>query len=469
MAEADIYDLLVIGCGSGGLAAARRAGSYGAKVAIFESGPLGGTCVNVGCVPKKVMFNTAHVAEALNDAAGYGFKFGDANKWQFDYAALKAKRDAYVKRLNGIYERNLDKDGVDLIRGKAKFVDAETLDCDGKQYKGKKILIACGGTPNVPNIPGKEFINTSDDFFNTLETLPKKCAVVGAGYIAVELGHVLQTLGVDVSLMFRKPTLLRTFDEDIIEGAMKELEHAGVTMCGSTTIESIAQDGDTYTLTDQNGVAHSGFDYVLYAIGRHPVTSVLNTESIGLKLNKRGYVESDEWEQTNVENILALGDVNGKIELTPVAIRAGRALSDRLYGGQKDAKMDYVNVPSVVFLDPPIGSIGYTEKEANEQFKGQQLSIYRSKFRNMYYSIPDRDSKTMFKLICVGENEKVVGIHLHGLGSDEMLQGFGVAVKMGATKKDIDSVCAIHPTASEEVVTMKSPLRTYTAGERPSE
>jgi len=466
--SAEKFDFLVIGGGSGGLGAARRAGAHGAKVAIFENDRLGGTCVNVGCVPKKVMFNTAHVAETLKDAEGYCFT--GLGEWKFDMAALKKKRDAYVERLNAIYARNIEKDEVHLVRGTAKFKDANTIISNGKEYTAPHILIACGGAPSIPDIPGKEYIATSDDFFNKLDTLPKKAAVVGAGYIAVELGHVLQMLGVNVSLFFRNKSLLRTFDEDLQVGALTELGHAGVTLMGEKTIERIDKDGEnSFTLTDQTGEKHEGFDYVLYAVGRGPVTSVLNVDDVGIDMDKKGYIHSNDFEETNVKGIYSLGDVNGKIELTPVAIRAGRCLADRLFAGKTDAKMDYVNVPSVVFLDPPIGSVGMTEEEANKAYVGEKISIYRTRFRNMYYTIPDRNSMTMFKLICVGENEKVVGMHLHGLGSDEMLQGFGVAIKMGATKEDIDSVVAIHPTASEEIVTMKAPTRTYTAGARPQE
>jgi len=469
---ANHFDLLVIGGGSGGLGCARRAASYGAKVAVFEHSRLGGTCVNVGCVPKKVMFNTAHVRETLHDAKGYGFNFGDVT---FDFATLKKKRDDYVKFLNGIYARNLDKDNVTYIAKRATFVDGKTLRAGEEIYTGEHILVACGGRPNMPDIPGIEFAKQSDDFFNSLEELPKKAAVVGAGYIAVELSHVMQTLGVDTSLVFRRGSVLRNFDDDIQIGALSELKNVGVTLMANTTINSISEvkseEGTTYTLTDQNDDVHEGFDYVLYAIGRGPVSDLLNIDDLGLECNKRGHILSNEFEETNVKGIYALGDVNGKVELTPVAIRAGRCLADRLFGGKEGSKMDYVNVPSVVFIDPPIGSVGYSEKEANEVFKGEKITIYRTKFKNMYYRMAEREQTplTMFKLICVGEEEKVVGMHLQGLGADEMLQGFGVAVKMGATKQDIDSVVAIHPTASEELVTMKAPLRVYTGGEQPEE
>jgi len=467
------FDLLVIGGGSGGLGCARRAASYGAKVAVFEHSRLGGTCVNVGCVPKKVMFNTARVMETLHDARGYGFEFGDVN---FNFQTLKRKRDEYIKYLNGIYGRNLQKDDVTFIPKRASFVNAKTLRAGDELYTADHILIACGGRPAMPDIPGKEFIKNSDDFFNTLEVLPKKAAVVGAGYIAVELGHVMQMLGVDTSLVFRRGACLRSFDEDIQIGTLQELSNAGVTLMSNTTIKEIKEnktgDETTYTLVDQNDAEYSDFDYVLYAIGRGPVSDLLNIDELDIETTPRGHVISDEYECTNVDGIYSLGDINGKVELTPVAVRAGRMLADRLFGGKPEAKMDYVNVPSVVFLDPPIGSIGYSEKAANEEYAGEKITVYRTKFYNMYYRMAEREKKpaSMFKIICIGEEERVVGLHLHGLGADEMLQGFGVAMKMGATKEDIDSVVAIHPTASEEVVTMKKPLRTYTAGEeRPEE
>jgi len=352
------------------------------------------------------------------------------------------------------------------VRDTVQFVDSKTLQgSDGQKYTAQRIVIACGGSPRIPDIEGKEHIATSDDFFNKLEDLPKKVAIVGAGYIAVELGHVMQTLGSDVTLFCRKSSLLRSFDIEIQQSAIRELDHANVTLEFSKRIGKIEklEDG-SYTLFSLKGQPFPGFDYVLYAIGRNPVSRSLNIDKIGLECNERGYVKSDEWEQTAVEGVFALGDVNGKIELTPVAIRAGRKLADRLYGGKDNAKCDYVNVPSVVFLDPPIGTCGLTEKQVNatKRFKGEPISVYTARFRNMYYTIPNKDVKTLMKIICAGEDQKVVGIHLHGLGCDEMLQGFGVAMKMGATKEDLDSCVAIHPTAAEEMVTMKEPTRQYT-------
>jgi len=473
MADAEVntdYDVLVIGGGSGGIGFSKRAASYGAKVCLFENKRLGGTCVNVGCVPKKIMFNTANVAQTLRHAKSYGFDFGENNSYTFSYPELKKRRDAHIVKLNGIYGRGLDKLNIDCVQATVKFVDKNTLEADGKKYRAERILIACGGSPRIPNIPGKEFIATSDDFFNTLEELPKKCAVVGAGYIAVELGHVMQSLGSDVSLFYRKGSVLRSFDADIQACAIKELKHVGVDMVANTSISSIekAEDG-TFTLesiSKQAGTRRfEGYDYVLYAIGRNPVTNNLNADDLGLEVNQRGYVKSDEWEATAVDSIFALGDVNGKIELTPVAIRAGRKLADRLYGGKDDSKCDYEKVPSVVFLDPPIGTCGLTESQANEKHKGEKITIYTSTFRNMYHTIPDEQVKTFMKFVCVGEKETVVGLHMMGVACDEILQGFGVAMKMGATKEDMDSCVAIHPTAAEELVTMKSPKRQYVGGD----
>jgi len=466
------FDFLVIGGGSGGLGAARRASSYGAKVALFEGGRLGGTCVNVGCVPKKVMWNAAHMADLIrHDARDYTF---DLTEWDaFDFRTFKVKRDDYVKRLNGIYARNLIKDSVEHIPEYASFVDENTVVAGDLEYTAPHILIATGGEPMVQDIPGKEWLATSDDFFNKLDFLPKRTAVIGAGYIAVELSQMLQSLGSDVSIFTRHEYPLRNFDDLIYTGVKSSMEEQGVNVVSNSAIKEVVKDkggmvtlidnvGDEYqrydcslTLIDADGNKHQNYDYAVTAIGRGPLSSKLNLEKIGVKVNKRGHIESDEWEQTNVQGIYSLGDVSGKIELTPVAIAAGRALADRLFGGFKESKMDYVNVPSVIFTHPPCASIGISEKQAREQFKDDDIKVYTSKFTNMHYAVTEHKPKTQMKVICVGKEEKVAGIHMTGLGVDEMMQGFGVAVKMGATKADLDSCCAIHPTASEELVTMR--------------
>jgi len=449
------FDFLVIGGGSGGLGAARRAASYGAKVAVFEAARLGGTCVNVGCVPKKVMWNAAHVADTVrHDAKSYMFDVTELSG--FDFRRFKQKRDDYVKRLNGIYERNLEKDNVEYIPEFASFLDERTLIAGDKEYTAPHILIATGGAPEVQDIPGKEFLATSDDFFNKLDFLPKKMAVIGAGYIAVELSQMMQSLGSDVSIFTRREYPLRRFDDLIYTGVKLSMEEQGVNVVSNTTIKEVVKNyDDTLTLIDSEGNKYEGFQYALTAIGRGPLSTAINLHKIGVGVNKRGHIVSDEYEQTNVKGIYSLGDVNGKIELTPVAIAAGRALSDRLFGGFRNRKMDYVNVPSVIFTHPPCASIGISEKEARAQYKDDEIKVYKSKFTNMYYSMTTYKPKTHMKIVCVGKAEKVVGLHMIGKNVDEIMQGFGVAVKMGATKADLDSCCAIHPTAAEELVTMR--------------
>jgi len=453
MSKAAQYDFLVIGGGSGGLGAARRAGSYGAKVCVFEQSRLGGTCVNVGCVPKKITWNAANIATALNEEAeGYEFKV-DAEA--INYKKFAEKRAAYVKKLNGIYLRNLDKDNVELVREYASFVDAKTIKAGDKTYTADHILIACGGAPKMPNIPGKELMKNSDDFFNELDELPKKMAVIGAGYIACELSQVMQALGSKVSLFIRKDKPLRRFDELISGGVLEEMESQGVDVVKNTSISAVKKaDDGTFTLSCGDK-SFEGYDYVLAAIGRGPLSKQLNLDKAGVEVNQRGQVESNKWEETNVKGIYSLGDVNGKIELTPVAIRAGRKLSDRLFGKKEGAFCDYDNVPSVIFTHPPCGSVGISEAEARVKYGDENVKVYNAKFTNMYYSMCEHKPKTRMKLIVQGEDEKVVGLHMQGLGCDEMLQGFGVAVKMGATKADFDSCVAIHPTASEELVTLR--------------
>lgn len=350
----------------------------------------------------------------------------------------------------------------------AKFIDSNIVESDGIKYNGKHILIAVGGFPYIPKISGKEFIETSDDFFNKLDYVPKKVAVVGAGYIAVELAQVLQGLGSEVHLFIRGEHPLRKFDIMIQKSIHNALCHSGVKVINNSNIIEIKEiSNKNYTLItkENNNVEYKEFDYILYAIGRGPLTEDLGLQHTKVIQDKRGFIQSNEWEETNQPGIYALGDINNKVSLTPVAIRAGRKLGDRLFGNKKESKMNYSEIPSVVFSHPTIASIGYSEKEVknlveneNEKILNGPIKVYESHFRNLMYGVFDNQHdkiRTHMKIICVGDNEKVVGLHMSGEGSDEMLQGFGVAIKMGATKKDFDSCCAIHPTASEELVTMK--------------
>jgi len=463
------YDYLVIGAGSGGIASARRAATYGAKVGVVEKGRLGGTCVNVGCVPKKVMWNAASIAETLHDMKHYGFSGYDSDAITFDWGFIKENRDKYVLRLNGIYERNMANSGVDSILGSATLADGGKSvvvtpedGSDSVTYKAKNVLIATGGYPVFPAGEGiREHAISSDGFFE-LEELPRKAIVVGAGYIAVELAGVLQALGTDTSLVVRKDKAIREFDEILRDTLDDEMQRQGINIYRNTNgVEKIELDADGLKkVTLNNGEIIEGVECVLMATGRAPNVEPLNLPASGIDQNKKGYIVTDEYSKTSADSVFALGDVCGNVELTPMAIAAGRRLSDRLFGGpeHKDAKVSYDNVATVVFAHPPIGTIGLTEPQAIEKYGEDNIKMYRSKFTNLYYGPwqveADDKPKTGMKLICAGEEELVVGLHIIGMGADEMLQGFGIAMKMGATKADFDSCIAIHPTASEEFVTM---------------
>ncbi|KAH9814061.1 hypothetical protein DFH28DRAFT_314719 [Melampsora americana] len=480
------YDLLVIGGGSGGLGCARRAAQYGAKVAIIERTPvLGGTCVNVGCVPKKVMWHAADVREKLKAATHYGMKVDTIP--EFDWSEMKKKRDGYIERLNGIYETNLKKDGVEYLTGHARFIDSHQLEIskgvqsthahpqadptakvvahDGtRTLSAEKIVIAIGGRPVLPDIPGVDLAIDSDGFF-VLESLPKRVAVVGAGYIAVELAGIFHTLGAETHLLIRHEKPLRSFDSIIQDTLHKHMEHTGIRIHPNSNVSKITTSTKgPFDLTkpfekviETKEGERITVDCVLFAIGRKPLTDLLDCDKAGVKLDKKGDVIVDEYQKTNVDHIFAIGDVQGKALLTPVAIAAGRRLSNRLYGGVKDDKISYDNIATVVFSHPPCGTVGLTEDEAKEKYGEESIKTYTSSFTAMYYAMMPADEKepTAMKLVCSGPEEKVVGIHMIGMGSDEITQGFAVAIKMGATKKDLDDTIAIHPTSAEELVTMR--------------
>lgn len=445
------YDLLVIGGGSGGLAASKRAAAHGAKVAIIDGGPLGGACVNVGCVPKKVMWHAAQLAEGLRDAAGYGFQItGQA----FDWAVMKKGRDAYVSRLNEIHEHHLDKTGVDWIEGYARFVDARTLEVNDQHYTADHIIISSGGRPLVPKLPGAELGITSDGFFE-LEQLPDKVAVVGGGYIGVEIAGVLNALGSKVHLVLRGPGPLGPFDPMVRDAITEQMIADGIVPHTRVDLEGLSKDENgLLNLQRRQGLELCGFEQVIWAVGRAPNTDQLNLEAIDLICDLQGYIPTDAYQNTNIDGIYAIGDVSGRAQLTPVAIAAGRRLADRLFGDQPKAKLDYDNIPTVVFSHPAIGTIGLTEPEAREQFD-EAVSVYQTRFNSMYYAMSQHKVATHMKLVCVGEQERVVGCHIVGPGADEMLQGFAVAIKMGAHKADFDTTVAIHPTSAEELVTMR--------------
>ena len=430
------YDYIVIGGGSGGIASANRAAMHGAKVILFEGKEVGGTCVNVGCVPKKVMWYGAQVAETLHRYAGeYGF---DVTVNKFDFARLKANRQAYIDRIHGSYERGFDSNGVERVYEYARFVDPHTVEVAGERYTAPHILIATGGHALYPNIPGSEYGITSDGFFE-LDEVPKRTAVIGAGYIAVEVAGVLNALGSDTHLFVRKDRPLRTFDKDIVDVLVDEMAKSGPTLhTHANATEVVKNADDSLTISFDNGETIT-VDCLIWAIGRAANTSGFGLEKTGVKLTEKGTIYSDEFENTSVPGIYALGDVTGKLDLTPVAVKAGRQLSERLFNNKADAKLDYTDVATVVFSHPVIGSVGLTEEKAIAK----------------YTALGENRQPSTMKLVTLGDDEKIIGLHGIGYGVDEMIQGFSVAIKMGATKADFDNTVAIHPTGSEEFVTMR--------------
>ncbi len=443
------YDLVVIGGGSGGLACAQRAALHGVRALVIEKGRLGGTCVNVGCVPKKVMWYAASLAHGLHDAADYGF---DLELVGHDWPKLKRARDAYVERLNGIYARNLEKRQVDLVRGQASFIDEQTVSVEGVSYSAPHIVIATGGCPIQPDVPGAELGTDSDGFFE-FEDCPEKVAVVGGGYIGVELAGMLHTLGSDVSLFMRRDGPLKNFDPMLREALMDALVDSGVKLHIHKVPRCLEPRDGKLAFCSEDGEAYQGFDSVIWAIGRRADTRHLKLENAGVATGENDDIPVDKFQNTNVPGIYAVGDVTGRAALTPVAIAAGRRLADRLFADMPERHLDYDCIPTVVFSHPPIGTVGLTEVEAHARY-GHEVQVFKSMFTPMYHALSQKKGRAAMKLICAGKEQKVVGCHVIGMGADEMLQGFAVAVRMGATKQDFDDTVAIHPTSAEEFVTM---------------
>jgi len=474
------FDLVIIGGGSGGSACAKRAAGYGKKVAIIERGPsrdsqglrhgggFGGTCVNVGCVPKKLMFLAAQQRENMvghvSLSEGFGYTVPES-AGKFDWAGVKARRDKYVAGLNKGYASGWEKLGITVVEGVASFVNETTvsvaLNGGGTQtLEAPHILVACGGKPKLPDIPGAELAISSDGFFD-IETQPKKAAVFGAGYIAVEMAGILHALGSESHLFFRGDTVLRRgFDPFIVDTLMAEMEEHGPTLHKNASPSAISKAADG-TLTvevkvDGKYTQLRGFDCVLMAIGREPIAKTLGLEKAGVATNAAGFITVDEYERTSAPSVLAIGDCTSTgYELTPVAIAAGRRLGDRLYGGEPRARIEYGTIATVVFSHPPIGTIGLTELQAVEEFGAANVTTKQARFASMLYAF-NADAgkvKTGLKLVLAGPEERVVGLHAIGPYSDEMLQGFAVAVRMGATRADFEASVAIHPTVAEEMVT----------------
>ncbi len=445
------YDLIAIGAGSGGLSAAERAAMYGKKCAIVESGKLGGTCVNIGCVPKKVMWYAGVLSHALEMARDYGFAVESKG---LDWAHLIEQRENYIQGINSWYANYLKESNIEVIAGTASFVNNKTLMVNGEQFTADHIVIAPGSYPLVPDIPGSEHGITSDGFF-ALKQQPQRVVIVGAGYIAVELAGVLTAVGSDVTIMLRKGHFLSQFDSMLSETLSELMLDDDTKVLSNTVIEKVEKAADgKLTLHCSGDQILANVDCLIWAIGRAPNTAALKLENTDIKVDERGYIPSDAFEQTNVEGVYALGDVNGKAALTPVAIAAARRLADRLFNHMPDRKLDYDLIPTVVFSHPPIATIGLSEQQARDKY-GENIKVYTSSFTPMSHAFTRHKIQTAMKLVCLEGSEKIIGCHIIGPGADEMMQGFAVAIKMGATKADFDNTMAIHPTSSEELVTMR--------------
>lgn len=447
------YDLIVLGGGSGGLAVAFRAAQHGKRVVMLEPDELGGTCVNVGCVPKKAMWLAADLAGRIGLARAMGFDV--PLRPSLSWKELVVHRQGYISNIHASYRKRLDESGVVRVPRRGRLVDAHTVECsDGVRVSGAHVVLATGAHPQRPDIPGAELGLVSDDFFNLCHA-PAEVAIVGGGYIAVELGGLLQALGSRVTLLVRGSRLLDRFDGELAAQLAENLVQQGVRIEFNYRLRELQRDADgkRVRVLGHDGPLDSVFDDVFFAIGRRGNSSDIGLEDVGVEVGDRGEVVVDAWQATAVPSVHAVGDIAGKVGLTPVAIAAARHLADRLFGGKPDAKMDYDNVPSVVFTHPPLGQVGLGEDEARERYG--DVRVYRSSFRPMLQALADGTQRSLFKLVCAGPEERVVGVHLLGEAADEILQGFAVAVKMGATKAQFDATVAIHPTSSEEIVLMR--------------
>jgi len=448
------YDLIVLGAGSAGIGVAIRAAGHGAKVAVLEPNALGGTCVNVGCIPKKAMWFAADLAESLAIAHEVGFS---TTPGQLDWIEFIRRREAYIGNIHDSYRQRFAASGIELIAEYGRFTAPHGIVTRSRELAAEHIVIATGTRPHRLRIPGGDLGIDSDGFF-ALRARPQRVAVIGGGYIAVELAGVLHALGAAVSVFVRGDRLLHGFDREIATELVEVMRARGVDIVMHREPASVTHEADAHALHFADGSRVGGFDALIWAVGRNAHTGDLGLDVAGVVRDAGGHVVADDWQNTNVADVHALGDVTGRLALTPVAVAAGRRLADRLFGGKPQARLDYANVPTVVFAHPPLGSVGLSEEEARLAY-GDSVSMYRTRFRPMLGALTGVSERTFLKLICAGVEERVVGIHILGRGADEMLQGFAVALKAGAHKSDFDATVAIHPTSAEELVLMAEPNR----------
>jgi glutathione reductase (NADPH) len=449
--KTNTFDLIVLGGGSGGIASAVRAAKYGARVAVIEQHHLGGTCVNLGCVPKKIMFNASLIAETIHKSHDYGFS---AQAIRLDWHKLVSRRNNYIERLRENYAKRFHEAKILRIKGTGVFHSPNCITVEDKQYKAEHIIIATGGQPALPHIEGIHHVIDSDGFFS-LTKRPHKVAILGSGYIGVELAGVLNALGSETHLLMRGEKPLSRFDTMLSDTLLEIMKKQGIYIHANHKADLIdlQSDGRKSIFCRSGAVIHD-IDVIIAAVGRNPRTTNLNLHNIKVKTDENGLIVVDQFQNTSVKGIYAIGDVIKAPALTPVAIAAGRRLADRLFGGQPEAHLNFDNISTVIFSHPPIGTVGLSELEAIERYGEQEIKIYHTRFNPMYDALGDDKTPTSMKLVTLGAEEKIIGLHVIGYGADEMLQGFGVAVKMGACKKDFDNTVAIHPTSAEEFVTM---------------